>query len=120
METILSAILTELQAIRTLLEIKKREKIKKSEVLFDFHEAYKLYPRKEGKTPGIRILATNVKNQEDFELLIEAIKNYGAICRKEAREKKFILHFATFAGRWRDYIPADNPTRPQPIRSLMI
>ena len=63
---------------------------------------YEIYPRKRGKTPGIKKLASEIKTQDDLMLLETAIKNYAEEMRGTDRE--FILHFSTFAGQWRDWL----------------
>lgn len=65
--------------------------------------AYKVYPRKIGKASGTAKLKRNIKSPEDAALLEEAAKNYAAYCKKNSIEQQYIMHFSTFATRWRDW-----------------
>jgi hypothetical protein len=85
---------------------------KKPIVGFDLEALYKMYPRKEGKTRGLAKLHAQIKTQEDYDQLKQAIHNYtsGLI----STEKEFIKHFSTFANCWRDYLEAE-PTKPKQL-----
>lgn len=65
------------------------------------------YPRKEGKTPGLRILAKTPLSE--LENLTLAFKNFAEI--KKDSNPKFIPHFSTWAGQWRDWINPDPSLR---------
>jgi len=73
-------------------------------------QLYLKYPRKEGKTKGIQKLSKEMKTPEDLTLLEKSISNYTKVC---GTEKKYIKHFSTFAGCWRDYL-ANNATQNKP------
>ena len=64
-----------------------------------------LYPRKIGKTKGVKKLAREIKTPEDLASLEAAVKNYASHCA--GRDKEFIKHFSTFAGEWRDWIKVE-------------
>ena len=71
------------------------------------------YPRKEGKTRGVKKLCSEIKNQQDLENLQTAIKNYAQ--HVKSQEKQYIKIFSTFAGDWRDYVdfkPQENQQGP--------
>jgi len=70
---------------------------------FDFNLIYHHFPRKVGKATGINKLKRSIKLQRDYDLLLEATKNYAQLTKKECSELKFIMHFSTFASRWQDY-----------------
>ncbi len=74
---------------------------------FDFDSIYKKYPRKMGKTAGIKKCGTEIKTEEDFAALSSAVDKYAAHCRKENTEAKFVKHFSTFMGCWRDWATDD-------------
>lgn len=83
----------------------------------NFEPIYKNFPRKEGKQAGIQKCKAQIKSQEDFELLSKAVDRYAAHCRKEATELKFIKHFSTFMGCWRDWLdPETGKPPPGPPR----
>lgn len=83
---------------------------------FDLDGAYALYPRKEGKTRGMKIAARDVRTPEDYEALRRAIGNYARIQELRGTEAKYIKHFATFMGEWRDWVdvapPVSSSARP--------
>lgn len=70
----------------------------------DFNILYQNYPRKRGKSPGIKKCTTQVKTMERYELLKVAIDNYAAHCQNEGVENKFRKHFSTFMNEWEDWI----------------
>lgn len=69
---------------------------------FDFESVYRRYPKKIGKSKGIKKLATEIKTLEDFEKLIVAVENYGQ--SRRGQDPKYTKHFSTFANEWRDWI----------------
>lgn len=72
---------------------------------FDFETLYKNYPRREGKTGGIKIAKREIKSPEDFEALSKAIDRYRKV--KSGSEPQYILLFSTFMGSWRDWLDPD-------------
>lgn len=76
-------------------------------LVFDFDSLYKRYPRKEGKQRGMKICAVQIKNQEDFDNLSRAIDRYAEHIKLQGTEGKYIKHFSTFMGEWRDWLEAD-------------
>lgn len=73
----------------------------------DFEKVYDLYPRKEGKSKGLDKCKTEIKTDADYQALGEAVSRYKAHCEAEAIEPRFIKHFATFMGSWRDWLDDD-------------
>lgn len=71
---------------------------------FDFESLYKKYPRKEGKSRGLKICKTQIKTREDYEKLSQAIDNYTSHTRTRVKDSTFIKHFSTFMGEWRDWV----------------
>jgi DNA-binding transcriptional regulator YhcF (GntR family) len=79
----------------------------KNKTVFDFDSVYRdHYPNKTGKDAGMKECKKQILSAEDFEIWKNAVINYGALCRKEKKEKKYILHFSTFMSkrRWKDEI----------------
>jgi hypothetical protein len=74
---------------------------------FDFEILYNQYPRKQGKSQGIKKLQSSIKSQEDFNKLKMAIEKYSEHCKTNATEKKFIKHFSSFVSEWRDWLDPD-------------
>lgn len=65
---------------------------------------YKRYPRKIGKNLGLDRLFQKHFSFDDIEKFAVAVQNYDAYCKSGKIEDKYILHFSTFVGRWRDWI----------------
>lgn len=102
-----------LQEILEALKVRKQKR-KTFECLFDFEAAYKIYPRKEGKTAGMARLSQSIKTQEQYELFMLSVKRYKEKVERDKTEKKFMMMFSTFAGRWQDYLPLQESTIAKP------
>jgi hypothetical protein len=74
---------------------------------FDFESLYKKYPRKLGKHRGLVLCKAQIKTDLDYQALSLAIDQYAAHCQKQATEPKYIKHFSTFMGSWRDWLEPD-------------
>jgi len=83
---------------------------------FDFDILYKAYPRKIGKTAGIKTAQRSIKTEEEYLSLKRAIENYVVLTRES--EPKFIKHFSTFMNCWRDYVEIEVPTKSNPNQVL--
>lgn len=79
----------------------------RASVSFDFESVYRDYPRKVGKAKGLKICKAQIRTEEDFEALKLAVEHYLDYCTKNATEVRFIKHFSTFMGEWRDWLDAD-------------
>jgi hypothetical protein len=81
-------------------------KSEKSKFKIELEEAYKAYPRKQGKTEGIDRLLKEVASGEDVAQFKQAINNYRAHCDKNKTEKQYIMMFSTFSNplKWRDWV----------------
>lgn len=66
--------------------------------------AYQEYPRKQGKTPGLKVARREIKTQEDLAHLRLAIKNYATNCERHKTERAFIKLFSSFMSEWRDWL----------------
>jgi hypothetical protein len=77
----------------------------------DLGEVYALYPRKEGKTPGLKRLAASVKSLKDLEDAKLAAKNYAEHVR--GREIKMVKLFSTWVGEWPDWVTPDVSSQPR-------
>ncbi len=105
-----------LRGIEENREEKKREEENREEppAGLDFEKLYEKYPRKEGKTEGMkRLNARNYPLATCLELE-KAVENYAAKCKLEQTEHKFIKHWSSFVGTddketWRDYVDWSPP-----------
>ena len=74
----------------------------------DLDAVYQRYPRHDGKTPGMRIAKREITSPELLAELGRAVDAYVVKVREETVERKFVLHWSTFMGRWRDFlVPAE-------------
>lgn len=66
-------------------------------------EIYKnKYPRKEGKSLGLKKLKLEIKTEQDLALFDQAVTHYAE--HKAGKDEEFIKLFSTFAKEWRDWI----------------
>lgn len=83
-------------------------KVKDKEIRAQIELIYKSsYPRKIGKSEGLEILAKSVKTEQDLVDLETAVIRYADNCKRQGTEEKYIMHFSTFASRWRDWLDPD-------------
>ncbi len=88
-------------------------------ISFDFEFLYKKYPRKVGKSRGIKICSKDIKTAQEYQLLSEAIEKYSKHCAASGTEPQYIKHFSTFMAEWRDWTLTDagaveKPKLPEP------
>lgn len=72
---------------------------------FDLEALYSLYPRKLGKTNGLKRASKQIKTPEQYERLRAAITSYADQVRRDGTEPKYVKHFSSFMGCWEDYVP---------------
>lgn len=93
----------------------------------DFEAIYRIYPRKEGKSAGMKKLAIHVTDEETYNRVMNAAKNYAMLCKSRGTELRFIKLFVTFVNNWMDYediselvsVPANEPKKTNNNRLLM-
>lgn len=95
------------EALKKKVQCKKEEYISRASASseFDLEAVYKKYPRKVGKTQGIKKLAKEIHSQEDYQSLLVAVDRYSASVR--GAEPQFIKHFSSWATSWRDWLDLD-------------
>lgn len=71
---------------------------------FDLQALYFKYPRRVGKGRGLKIAAREIKTREDFDALDSAIARYSSYVAAQNIEPKFVKHFSTFMGEWKDWL----------------
>jgi len=71
--------------------------------VFDFASLYNKYPRKEGKSRGLKICKIQIKSEAEYDDLSLAIDNYVEYCSK-LKDSQYIKHFSTFMNEWRDWV----------------
>lgn len=102
---------TERSMEKALAEIESEqvEQVEKQEqeVIIDFTSLWKAFPKrkspKEGFTEGIRLIRDTITTQEQYDLLMAAIKNYAKECRGE--DPQFTMKLSKFMTKWGDYVP---------------
>lgn len=70
----------------------------------ELEKLYKLYPKKLGKSPGMRTARRLIKTDKDLKDLEKAILNYRTHLEKNRTEPKYILYFSTFMNQWTDWL----------------
>lgn len=71
---------------------------------FDLERLYQLYPRKIGKTVGMKKAVRDVKSEQDYADLEAAIRRFTAHLRASGTEPQYIPYFQTFMTSWRDWL----------------
>ena len=87
---------------------------------FDLEAVYRLYPRKIGKTLGMRKLRLQIRSESDYDELLVAVENYAKSV--QGRSMEYIKQFSTFVNCWRDYIQPvqQNTSVPEPQQTYRI
>lgn len=70
----------------------------------DIEAVYSRYPRKEGKSDGMKRLKTQIKTPEDLKKFSFAVEQYRAKCERDRTEPRYIKHFSSFVSEWRDWV----------------
>jgi hypothetical protein len=73
----------------------------------DLESVYRDYPRKEGKSSGMKTLRGEIKTPEDFALLKQAVSKYRESLKTKGTKPEFILLWSSFCGQWRDWLEPD-------------
>lgn len=70
-------------------------------------EIYKHYPKKVGKTEGIKKLRKQLKTEEDFQACVKAVGVFAAECA--GKDSQYIKQFSTWVNQecWRDCLDDD-------------
>lgn len=79
-----------------------------------FQEIYKLYPRKRGKSPGLKICRKQIKTVEDAEKLRTAVQRFSRQMGTEARKNEFVMYFDSFMRQWTDWLDLPEQTQEKP------
>ena len=74
-----------------------------SRMRFDLESLFSLYPRHEKKGQALRLLAENIKTDEDFSQWKRAIENYARHVDMNETERRYILTFPNFVLEWTDW-----------------
>jgi len=77
---------------------------------FDYEALYKAFPRKRGKSQGLRVARKTIKSRAQYESCLKAIENFNLAMKKENREKDKIMYFGTFMGQWTDWLQPEEET----------
>lgn len=81
-----------------------KKKPSDSALLAKFEEAWKMYPRKEGRADAIRHFKAQVTNAENWDLLLDGIDKYIKHIEINNVQPKFIKHGGTFFNQeWKDW-----------------
>ena len=86
--------------------------------VLDFDSLYARYPRKEGRKRGMEILRKSIKTEAEYQAFAGAMDNYLALCKREKREAKYLLHWKTFVNNWTDYLQEIEPAKPEALSQM--
>jgi len=70
----------------------------------NLEDIYKKYPRKIGKTPGMRKAKQMIKGHSDLIRLDAAVDNFANFHKTKGTEIGFIPYFSTFMNQWEDWV----------------
>lgn len=71
---------------------------------------YQGYPRKQGKSDGIKRLLADLGAGAQAADMVRARDNYIAHLKRDNVEAKYIQHFSTWANKWRDWLDPSHGT----------
>ena len=74
---------------------------------FDLEAIYRLYPRKQGKSNGMKKLKRIIQTELDYANMQKAIKRFCQHHAQIGTEPKYIPYFDTFLSTWEDWLEAD-------------
>lgn len=89
------------------MEKEKDKEKKKEKQNFDFSEIYAKYPRKQGKTAGLKACRKQILSDEQFAKLSLAVDRFNKHHKAQGTDKKYIPLFSTFMSSWEDCLDAD-------------
>jgi len=84
-----------------------RQTNKQTDLSLNFEALYQKYPKKIGKSAGLKTCHRKIKTQNEYENLSTAIDNFNRVIEIENTEKKYIKQFSTFMNCWEDYLEID-------------
>ncbi len=70
----------------------------------DLLACYQAYPRKRGKSPGLKAAKRVIKTQDDLVAFRHAIENYKKVIAYDETEPQFVMYFSTFVSQWDDFL----------------
>lgn len=82
---------------------KEKDKDKGGVGEFDFDAIWDLYPKKLGKSDAIRHFKKSVRNQEDYENIQRALRNFLG-SKIAMGDPQYIPHGSTWFHNWRDWV----------------
>lgn len=65
---------------------------------------YRAYPRKLGKSQGMRVARNQCKTLKTVEELRAAVRTYAKFLMETQTEPQFVMYFSTFMNQWRDWL----------------
>lgn len=74
---------------------------------FDFEGVYKKYPRKQGKSVGMRKLKSQIKTPARFEDFKKALDRFLEHHSNAGTSQEFYPYFSSFVSQWSDWLDPD-------------
>ncbi len=104
------------KAPNSLLITQPQEKEIKIHGIFDFEAVYNRYPKKLGKSDGLKRLKKTVRASADYNDLNFAMDNFLKHHELKKTKLEFIPYFSTWASTWQDWVnyeaTIDNSNQP--------
>jgi hypothetical protein len=76
----------------------------------ELEHAYRDFPRKQGKSAGMKIAEREIRTPDDLALLRQAITRFRDFHIREKTDPKFIPYFKTFMSHWREWLDPETGT----------
>lgn len=73
----------------------------------NFDAIYQRYPRKVGKSSGLKKFISQIKTKKDFDKISIALENFLNHHKRIGTAAQFIPHFSTFMNNWQDCLDPD-------------
>jgi len=107
----------------TCLTNERNERTNNTNVIvcnFDIELIYSEYPKKAGKTLGIKKLQDIIKTQETYDKILQGSKNYKRFCDSENTDQKYIKQFSTWVNQecWNDEYLTQEDVKADGIKKL--
>jgi hypothetical protein len=70
----------------------------------DLEAIYARYPRKEGKSIGLKKLNAALKTESDFQDCMRALTHFLAHHKRQQTSAEYVPYFKSWATEWRDWL----------------
>lgn len=85
-------------------KVMDKEKEEEEDTHLNFDALYEKYPKKEGKSAGLKVCKNAIKTPEALIAAHKAVERYVDHLRRNKVDPKYIKHFSTFMNSWEDWL----------------